>query len=362
MWNVSSMQRNRLLALVGILIVGVGALGGLQETSAQLTPALNVAVSIQSLAGIVREVGGVHTEVSVLLPEGIEPHAFTLTPTVLDLANAADMLVLTGHFAWESELANLVGKPYITLDDYEAFGVELLPLHGSSSSGVISGLGNYQHEHDANLHGYWLLPQNAIAIANATRDLCSSLNSTYSQFWGNRFEEFVGAVTELEAFISELNIIHQLSNRRVIITFPVEAYIAETLGLQVRGLLMEDENVFISGPELLMVEQALQNGSIDLILASDIAQLQAAGEFAQQLSSDSGVPLIWVRTVFSTLEDYIGLMAYNTGVITTGLSGGIPPAADFLTISMPVIIIAVVLATIVIIELVLLLRCTRAQE
>lgn len=356
------MRRNQFLALFGIILLSFGVFGVSRRTSAQTSPALRVAVSIQSLAGIVREVGGTQAEVSVLLPEGVEPHAFALTQTVIDIAVAADMLVLTGHFNWEAELATLVGKPYITLDDYEAFGALLLPLHGFESSLPPSVGGGKSQEHDENLHGYWLLPRNAVAIANATRDLFSSLNSTYSQYWENRFSEFVSEVSELEAFIDELKVLHQLANIKVIITFPAEAYIAEALGLQVRGLLMEGQNVFISGPELIAVEQALQNGSIHLLLASDVAQLQAAGEFAQQLSLDSGVSLVWVRAVFSTLEDYVGIMAYNTGVITTGVSGGIPPVLDFLAISMPVIIIAAVLGVIAVIELVLLLRCTRAQD
>jgi ABC-type Zn uptake system ZnuABC Zn-binding protein ZnuA len=357
-----AMRQNRFFALLGIILLSIGVFGMPRHTSAQTTPALRVAVSIQPLGGIVREVGGTQAGVSILLPEGIEPHAFALTQTVIDMAVAADLLVLTGHFDWEEELATLVGKPYITLDDYEAFGASLLPLDGLVSHVQCSISAGQPHEHDENLHGYWLLPRNAVAIANATRDLFSSFNSSYSQYWDNRFSEFAGEVSALEAFIAEQKVVHQLTNAKVIITFPAEAYIAKALGLQVRGLLMKGENVFISGPELIAVEQALQNGSIHLLLASDVAQLQAAGEFAQQLSVDSGVPLVWVRAVFSTLDDYVGLMAYNTGVVTTGVSGGIPPAIDFLTISMPVIIITAILGAIAVIELVLLLRCTRVRD
>lgn len=356
------MRQTHIVCLLGILIVSAGTVGFLSPSFAQSTPALQIAVSIQPLGGIVREVAGTQAEVSILLPEGIEPHAFTLTQSIIDTATAADMLVLTGHFAWEEDLATQVGKPYITLEDYQSFGATLLPLYGHGPSKQQNSGSIQQPESNDNLHGYWLLPQNAIAIANATRNLCSLLNSTYSQYWQSRFSEFVSKVAELEAFISEQNAIHQLSSLKVIITFPAEAYIAATLGLQVKGLLMEDENVFITGLELIEVEQALQNGSISLILASDVAQLQAAGEFAQQLSSDSGVPIVWVRAIFSALEDYVGLMAYNTGVISTGVSGGLPPAANFLTISMPVIIIAAILGILVILELVLLIRCTRAQD
>jgi ABC-type Zn uptake system ZnuABC Zn-binding protein ZnuA len=317
---------------------------------------LNIAVSIQPLAGIVREVGGTQTAISVLLPEGVEPHTFSLTQAVIDAANTADMLVLTGHFVWEEELASQTSKPYITLEDYEALGAELLPLP-SQEPQVFR-----QHSHGENLHGYWLLPKNAIAIANATRVLCSSLNSTYTNYWQARFEEFTNEVREFEDFIATQSLTQELTGKRIIITFPAEAYVAEAFGLDVRGLLMEGENIFISGPELVAVETALRNGSINLILASDIARLQTAGEFAQQLSTDYGVPIVWVRTIFSDLQDYIGIMSFNLGVVSTGLAPGGPLGANFLAVSMPVIIVAAVLGVIVVIELALLLRCTRVRD
>jgi len=353
------MRRIQVLAGIAMSCLILGTIGVFPQTSAETTPALNIGVSIQPIAGIVRGVGGVQTAISVLLPEGIEPHAFTLTPAVIAVANSADFLVLSGHFTWEEELANQTGKPYITLEDYEALGAELLPLVGYSE---ISSRIKHQHDHTENLHGYWLLPQNAIAMANATRIMCSSLNATFTQYWQGRFDEFVLEVAELEAFIAEQSLLHGLSGKRVVITFPAEAYVAETLRLEVVALLSEGENIFISGPELFVVEQALLNGSVNLILASDVARFQATGEFAQQLSADSGVPLVWLRIVFSALADYIGIMAYNTGVVTAGVSGGIPSVLDFLVISMPVIIIAAILGGIAIIELVLLIRLTRERD
>jgi ABC-type Zn uptake system ZnuABC Zn-binding protein ZnuA len=352
----SKVRINSVITLTAIALLSLSIVGGFPISTAQGTPALNIAASIQPLAGIIQEVGGTQTVVSVLLPEGVEPHAFSLTQAVIDSANAADMLVLTGHFTWEEELANQTSKPYITLEDYEALGAELLPLPGHEQQGTR------QHSHIENLHGYWLLPKNALAIANATRIMCSSLNSTYAAYWQNRFEEFTNEVNEFQNFVSMQSLAQDFAGKRIIITFPAEAYIAETFDLDVRGLLSEGENIFISGPELVAVETALRNGSISLILASDVARLQTAGEFAQQLSADSGVPIVWVRTVFSDLLDYIGIMSFNLGVVSTGLAGGLPPGFSFLAVSMPIIIVAAVIGVIAIIELVLLLRCTRVRD
>jgi len=349
-------QKNSVIAYTIIAFLALSIVSVIPPCTAQGTPALNIATSIQPLAGIVREVGGDQADISVLLPEGVEPHAFSLTQAVIDAANAADMLVLTGHFVWEEELANQTSKPYITLEDYETLGAELLPLPGHEQQ--MLRLPSY----DENLHGYWLLPKNAIAIANATRIFCSSLNSTYSAYWQARFDEFVSKVSEFEEFVSTQSLIQEFAGKHIIITFPAEAYVAETFGLDIRGLLMEGENIFISGPELVAVETALRNGSINLILASDVARLQTAGEFAQQLSTDSGVPIVWVQTVFSDLSDYIGIMSFNLGVVSTGLAGGLPPGFNLLAISMPIIIVAAVIGAIAVIELVLLLRFTRARD
>ncbi|MFX1475076.1 MAG: metal ABC transporter substrate-binding protein [Promethearchaeota archaeon] len=357
------MRKIQLCAGLALLLLVFTAMGGLHRSTAQTTPALRAAVSIQPMAGIVREVGGAQTAITVLLPEGVEPHAFSLTPAVIEAANAADLLVLTGHFTWEEDLVLQTGKPYITLDDYEALGAELLPLHGSTHSLQRSQTWTLRHytEHDENLHGYWLLPSNAVAIANATRILCSSLSPAHTEYWQARFDEFVSEVAELEAFIDEQSAIYNLAGNPVVITFPAEAYVAAALGLDVRGLLTEGGNIFISGNELVALEQELHSGAIHLIIASDVARLQTAGEFAQQLSTDSGVPLVWLRIIFSTIQDYIGIMTYNIGVITTGLSSG-AAALDFYAIGLPIILMAAIISVIAIIECVLLVRYTRTRE
>jgi ABC-type Zn uptake system ZnuABC Zn-binding protein ZnuA len=84
------------------------------EVHAQPFPTRSIAVSVSSLAGIVQEVGGSHYNTTVLLDQETEPHAFTVTPEIIATADAADLLVFTGHFHWEEELANLTSTPFIT--------------------------------------------------------------------------------------------------------------------------------------------------------------------------------------------------------------------------------------------------------
>ncbi|TFF84761.1 hypothetical protein EU524_00275, partial [Candidatus Thorarchaeota archaeon] len=124
------MRRNRSILFVLVLILPV-VLSGLTATiQADISPSFSIAVSVAPLSGMVRAVGGPYVETSILLEEGVEPHAFTVTPGIIATAEAADLLVFTGHFEWEEDLANETETPFVTMHDgsamenYEDYGAK----------------------------------------------------------------------------------------------------------------------------------------------------------------------------------------------------------------------------------------------
>ncbi len=317
----------RTVALLFVVILG----STLTPTAAaQTEPSLTVTVSIAPLAGIVNAIGAGHIATTVLLTEGMEPHSFTIDPSIIAMANNADLLVLTGHYHWETELANQTATPYISfhdsaaLKDYADFGARFSPMPSMNPTNTTG----------SNPHAYWLLPTNAIAIANATRVALKQLMPSLSTVWDLNFENFVKSVDNLQQLISSQDEVYHFSDLHAVVVFPAEAYVAEAFGIHVDAVLMM-EGVTISGQELLAVQTAMNNGSIQLILGSDVARLQSGGEFAYQLQEDYGCTLIWWRAVFfSGLSDYISIMTYNLGALTSGLEdrtqGGVN--ASFVTL------------------------------
>jgi ABC-type Zn uptake system ZnuABC Zn-binding protein ZnuA len=315
------MQQKRSILLVLVLIIPI-ALSGLTATSeADVSPSFSVAVSIAPLSGMVRAVGGPYVETSILLEEGVEPHAFTVTPDIISTAEAADLLVFTGHFEWEEDLANETETPFITMHDgsalesYEEFGAEFSPFPGGNHEEGEE----HEHDHEGNPHAWWLLPSNAVAIANATRAALSTLNSSLSPVWTASFEGFASEVDALQDLIDEADDEYGFSEMKSVVVFPAEAYVAEAFGIEVEAVLI-NEGQTISGGELVQVQNAIRNGSISLILGSDVARVQSAGEFAYQLIEDYGGTLVWWRAVFfSGLSDYTGIMTYNLGALTSAM-------------------------------------------
>ena len=326
------------------------------EVQAQPLVERTIAVSVTSLAGIVQEIGGTQYNTTVLMNQEADPHAFTVTPEILAIADKADLLVFTGHFHWEEDLANQTSTPFITFhnedawESYDEYGAEFSPMPGGAF---------VEEEEEGNPHGYWLLPKNAIAIANATRSALVTLNATLMSEWNLNFERFTEAVQEFEDKIDTLDKVYRFSDMHAVVVFPAEAYVAEAFGISIDAVLQIDE-ITISGAMLYEVQQAIRNGSVDLIIGSDVARLQTGGEFAYQLQADYGGILIWWKTVFFAESDYIWMMDYNLAVLTSGIEEGPRNIVDN-TINIGLVALTGVLGVLVVIETVLLIMRTRVE-
>ena len=353
-------RKKAALIPIALLILPLVLSGFTVEVHAQTQPVHNVAVSVASLAGIVEEIGGEMINTSVLLEQEADPHAVSMTTQMLALAEAADLLVLTGHFHWEEDLANQTSTPFVTFhneiawESYEDYGAEYSPMPGEEEDHQDES----EHSHEGNPHAFWLLPKNAMAIANSTRAALTTLNATLTDTWNANFASFVEKMDHLQLLIEELDEIHGFSQLRAIVVAPAEAYVAEAFGIQVDAVL-QIEDITISGFKLLEVQEALRNGSVQLIIGSDVAQFQTGGLFASQIQSDYGGTLIWWKTVFYT-ADYFSMMTFNLGDLISGIEGRFGGIVDQ-TVDIGLLSLTVVLGFIALIEAILLIQRARAE-
>jgi zinc/manganese transport system substrate-binding protein len=360
------MKRRRAILIPLLLLLLPMVFSGVTlEAHAQTPPTRSIAVSVTSLAGIVQEISGLHYNVTVLMEQETDPHAFTLTPDILEAADEADLLVFTGHFHWEEELANQTATPYITfhdesaLESFEEFGAEFSPMPGDELEHHEEEEEEEEHDHEGNPHGFWLLPRNAVAIANATRSALTSLNGSLTSEWTANFDLFVESVQEFQNKVDALDEIYRFSDMHAVVAFPAEAYVAEAFGISAEAVLQVEE-ITISGAQLYEVQQAIRNGSIDLIIGSDIARLVASGEFAYQLRADYGGVLIWWKTVFFAESDYLWMMDYNLAVLIDGIEEGPLVIADN-TLNIGLAALAGILGVLVVVETTVLIRRARTE-
>ncbi|MFW9810980.1 MAG: metal ABC transporter substrate-binding protein [Candidatus Thorarchaeota archaeon] len=355
-------MKRRLYALIPLvlLFIPLTMSSMVVNVQAQVEPVFDIAASVSSLAGISQEVGGSLVRMSTLLDQEADPHTYAFTPEVIAMAEAADLLVFTGHFHWEEELANLTATPFISFHDdnalemYEEYGASLSPMPGEEETIVDGG-----HDHEGNPHAFWLLPQNALAIANATRAALTSLNATFAGDWSANFNSFSDSIDGLQTTIDTLNLIHGFSDMHAVVVSPAEAYVAEAFGITCDAVL-QIEDITLPVAKLLEVQEAIRNGSISLIIGSDISQFQAGGDFAYQIQTDYGGILIWWRTVFFAESEYFWLMNYNLGALVSGIEGRSGTTSNN-SFNVGLLALSAVLGIFVTIESVLLVMRARAE-
>jgi zinc transport system substrate-binding protein len=87
-----------------------------------------VVTTLFPLYDLAKNIGGEKTEVSLLLPPGVEPHSFEPTPRDMVRINEADLFIYTGEFMepWAKDVINGVANKKLLVVD-AGRGVKLLP-------------------------------------------------------------------------------------------------------------------------------------------------------------------------------------------------------------------------------------------
>jgi len=263
---------------------------------------VKVAVSISAMATVIGPILLPQDNLTVLLPANVEPHSFTLDPATLDRALQADIIVTSGHIGWEKQLEKLaVERGKIVFDPLEDLNITLLDAPGGGK----------------NVHGYWLYPENAIAIAKGFTEIVSNYKPSAAKEYEANLRRYAGDIEKLKDFALEYSRASGLLGKKVLIGFYEEQYVAQSFGLKVADVLAgSEENLEISPQKLETLRRELLEGQIQYIVVSDVAAELPIYNYVEKLSSETGAGVISVRVLdLPNVYDFRALFAYNVGRI-----------------------------------------------
>jgi zinc/manganese transport system substrate-binding protein len=293
------------------IIIAVSLLLGLTlpTHSAPQKHGVKVVVTLSILQTIVSPIVGDVGEVYSIVSGDVEPHSFTLTPSTIQEALNSDLIVITGHMDWEMELIERVSEEkgvqpsLISLNLLNLTGIKILEIEGVK-----------------NIHGFWLLPDNAIVIARALRDKLSTLKPEFSEKFSQNYLLFERDVLNLKTVLVELSEKYNCLGKMVVVGFYAEQYVAEALGLKVDVSLI-GEGETIRPDSLTKIYNGLKSGDYVCIVVSDTALLMSGVQTAlREVSEETGCSIAYVFTVSSNgLDRYDNLMYYNAGQVYSAL-------------------------------------------
>jgi zinc/manganese transport system substrate-binding protein len=210
---------------------------------------------------------------------------------------------------WEMELIERVSEEkgvqpsLISLNLLNLTGIKILEIEGVK-----------------NIHGFWLLPDNAIVIARALRDKLSTLKPEFSEKFSQNYLLFEREVLNLKTVLVELSEKYNCLGKMVVVGFYAEQYVAEALGLKVDVSLI-GEGETIRPDSLTKIYNGLKSGDYVCIVVSDTALLMSGVQTAlREVSEETGCSIAYVFTVSSNgLDRYDNLMYYNAGQVYSAL-------------------------------------------
>ena len=271
----------------------------------------HIVASMNSLKILVNEiVGNLSIPVDYIIPDGVDPHSYSLTTNDVNKLSSANLLVLADmeHLTIESNMRGYASSA-IVLDfaNYSKYGAVMLPIPG--------------FEHD--FHGYWMYPDNSLAIAKALVVTLTTALPQYKEAFEANYKIFESRISTIKAEFQTLSKQYSLNNEGVVIAVPGVAYFAFSLGFNISATLVKGPNRFINVTELSEVEENIRDGLIKYVLLPVSLIEGKPGEISAQLSRDTGIAIIYVKIfLIGNFDSFSDFISYDIGYIESQLAHG----------------------------------------
>lgn len=194
--------------LIAILLVLVGMVSACSKSPDDSSDAdLKMITTLFVSFDFARSIAGDQADVRMLMPAGVDVHAYEPSPQDIILLNEADLFIYNGGSSetWVNRLLESGEiKPENTLRM-----MDFVDLREEVTSGIIQVAGDHDHDHDHDDdHGpvdehIWTSPVNAIAMSAAIKNKLVEIDGAGKEVYEENFNKLQAGLNEVhERFIS----------------------------------------------------------------------------------------------------------------------------------------------------------------
>ncbi|GBF10277.1 metal ABC transporter substrate-binding protein [Tepidibacillus sp. HK-1] len=275
-----------------------------------------VYTSFYVLADFAKKIGGDHVEVTNVIPPGVEPHDFELTPKQIAQLNQADLFVYNGG-GFEPWLGNLVDdiKEKVEVVD-STKQIEFLTTEDEHTDEQ-----EQKNEHGKGLDPHvWLNPINAISQAEQIKEALVKIDSDHQAEYEDNFQQLKQALLDLDqAYQHTLEKAH---SKDIFVSHAAFGYLAERYGLNqvsIAGLSTSDEP---SPKEMANIIKKAKELNIKYILFEPLVE----SKYAKTIMAEIGAQRLELNPLEGLTkdelergEDYLSIMKKNLEVLKIAL-------------------------------------------
>ncbi|MDR0405727.1 MAG: metal ABC transporter substrate-binding protein [Clostridiales bacterium] len=303
--------KQTMLLLCLSAVIGLSACGGQQspggETTGTGTEKLKVSVTFNAMREFVHAVGGDKVEISTMIPDGTEPHAFEPKARELAALSTADVFVYNGlgMEAWASEAVQAANN------------ANLLVVDASKGADVIQNTEQEEiEEHGQYDPHLWLSLKGAAAEVKNIRDALTQADADNKAYYEKNCADFTA---RLDALYNEYDAKFRAAKNKSFVTgHAAFAYLCREFGLEQNSV----EDTFAEGEpsarQLAELTQYCRDNGVTTVFAEEMA----SPEVSETLAAEVGAKVETIYTIESAEEDktYLERMTENLEKIYASVS------------------------------------------
>lgn len=308
--RISRLWSFPLAALMIVFGLVLTTLPGCGDSAADQPPL--VLVEVAPLVGLVRPLIDEAVEVRPIVPAGVSPHGYQLTPSdIADLSRAT--LVITVGAPLEPSINRaidqVVSKDAI-FNIADTLGIDAAACdHPEHNHGI-----DESHDHGADPH-LWLDPVLMIDFIEPVADAIAERGIAHRSQSGYR-KSLAAALASLDG--SFRNELAPFEGRAIVTHHDAFRRIADRYGLKVAEVIRPVSSVEPTPGDLALAAEAVREHGVGAIFTEP----QFSDALPKRIASQAGVKIYTLDPVGS--EDWINLMRANLRALVAGLSEPAP--------------------------------------
>lgn len=285
---------------------------------------LQVLATTNIIGDLAANVAGDLIDLTVMIPQGTDPHTFSPTPQDVAAVAEADVVLSNGLGFEEflSEVLDNAGGEAIAIAT--ASGVETRQFAADTDHEEAA-----EHEADDHAHVHegvdphvWLTPANAQVMVHNIAEALSGLDPANAATYEANAEAYEAKLAELDGWVKAQIETIPAENRKMVTDHDAFGYYADRYGLEVIGAVIPaySTNASPSAQELAALQDEIGQYGVKAVFVSTTVN----PELAQQVAADTGIQLVPLYTgslgeLGSGAETYLDYLRYNTSAIVEAL-------------------------------------------
>ncbi|MEM2382694.1 MAG: zinc ABC transporter substrate-binding protein [Desulfurococcaceae archaeon] len=230
------------LALVVLAIITQQAL-----SQVVIEEGLNIVVTFTYLGFDVEQLVCIGDRVIALVPSGVDPHEYQLTPSDVDVLRNADLIISTAHAPFELKIRELVNSGDVSSSLIEAPYIDGVKTLVNPSTGSL------------NLHAVTYDPHNYAVFLTKLAEEMSIHRPSCRDVYYSKLSQVLVKLVELTSSVRKVSGL-------AIGESPLTQYAVEWLGIEVKSFALIEHELMAPPSVLKEIEDSVKRGVVDYIL------------------------------------------------------------------------------------------------